>query len=140
MAAYSRWKTGVIVIDLGTATTFDVVTNKGDFIGGIIAPGIGILNEALKEKCALLPSVAIRKPKKIVGRNTKEAMQSGIFNGYISLVDGLVQRIQEETGLRLKVVATGGWASKIAAASQTIETVAPYLTLEGLRELYEKST
>jgi type III pantothenate kinase len=136
-AAYARWKTGLIIVDLGTATTCDVVTPKGEYIGGTISPGIGIANAALHEKTALLPLVPIARPRSAVGRNTVEAIRSGVFYGYVGLIDGLVARIRKELKFPAKVVATGGLSSLVGRASKAIDAVDPDLTLKGLQTLHE---
>lgn len=137
VAAYARWKCGLIIVDLGTATTCDVVTPRGDYIGGTISPGIGIANLALHEKTALLPLVPIRKPKRVIGNSTVNAIQSGVFFGYVGLIDGLIERIRKEVRFPVKVIATGGLAIAVSKASKRIDTVDPDLTLKGLQRLHE---
>ena len=132
VAAWKKYKQAAIVVDFGTATTFDVVTAKGEYGGGAIAPGIGIANLALTNAAAKLPRVEIAKPKYVVGRDTVECMQAGIFYGYVGLVDHLVNLSRKEEGVPMKIVATGGLASLIAQESKTIEKVERFLTLEGL--------
>jgi type III pantothenate kinase len=127
----------VIVIDFGTATTFDVVSQKGEYLGGVIAPGVALGAEALFTRTAALPRVEISRPKRVIGKNTVSAMQSGIVFGYVSLVEGLVKRLQEEMGESTRVVATGGLAEAIARETSIIDTVEPDLTLIGLRVIYE---
>jgi type III pantothenate kinase len=139
VAAYERCKGGVIVVDFGTATTFDCVTPKGEYLGGVIAPGIQISADALFSRAAKLPRVEIAKPPKVVGRNTLHSMQSGIVYGYVGLVDGLVERIQAELGYPCAVLATGGLAPLIAPLTRTINEVDSDLTLVGLRILYERN-
>jgi type III pantothenate kinase len=136
-AAYARWKCGLIIVDLGTATTCDVVTPKGEYIGGTISPGIGIANQALHEMTALLPLVPISKPHRAVGRNTVEAIRSGVFYGYIGLIEGLIERIRKEIRFPAKVIATGGLSAVVGRASRLIDSVDPDLTLKGLQRLYE---
>jgi len=137
VAAHQLYGGPVIVIDLGTATTFDVVTKEGDYFGGAIAPGIAIATEALFSRTAVLPRVELTHPKKAIGRNTIAAMQSGIVFGYAGLIEGIVSRIQKELGVKAKVVATGGYAELLAKETSAIEEVNPDLTLVGLRIIYE---
>ena len=128
-----------IIVDFGTATTFDCVTPKGEYLGGIIAPGVQISADALFARAAKLPRVEIAKPAKIVGRNTVHSMQSGIVYGYVGLVDGIVERTIEELGYTCAVIATGGLARLIAPLSRTVNHVDDELTLVGLRILYERN-
>ena len=127
----------LVVIDLGTATTFDVVSERGDYLGGAIAPGIKIATEALFQRTAKLPRVDLVRPKHVIGRDTITAMQSGIIFGYVSLIEGLVARIQQELGVKTRVIATGGYAELLAKETEVIEVVDPYLTLVGLRIIRE---
>jgi len=136
VAAHNLYGGPVIVIDLGTATTLDVVSKGGDYIGGAIAPGIAIATEALFTRTAVLPRIELTIPKKAIGRNTVAAMQSGIVFGYIGLIEGLVSRIQAELDEKAKVVAAGGYAKLLAQATNVIEIVNPDLTLVGLRLIY----
>jgi len=138
VAAYERFKSGLVVVDFGTATTFDCVSPKGEYLGGVICPGVQISADALFARAAKLPRVEIAKPPKVVGRNTQHSMQSGIVYGYVGLVDGLVDRLIEEMGFPCAVVATGGLARLIAPLSRTIKEVDDDLTLTGLRILYER--
>jgi type III pantothenate kinase len=126
----------LIITDLGTATTFDIVSKEGDYLGGIIAPGIVTAAEALFMRAAVLPRVELTRPKRTIGTNTITAMQSGIIFGYVALVEGMVSRIQQELGEKAKVVATGGCAELIAKETKVIEVVNPDLTLVGLRIIY----
>lgn len=137
VAAHQLYGGSVIVIDLGTATTFDAVSEDGDYLGGAIAPGIAIATEALFTRTAALPRVELTHPKRAVGRNTVAAMQSGIVFGYAGLIEGIVARIQQEMGGKAKVVATGGYAELLARETPVIEVVNPDLTLVGLRLIHE---
>ena len=139
VAAFEKVKGGVISVDFGTATNFDVASPKGEYLGGVLAPGIQISADALFARAAKLPRVEISKPPKVLGRNTVHAMQSGIVYGYVGLVDGLVGRLQAELGFPCHVIATGGVANVIAPLSTTIREVDDTLTLTGLRLLYERN-
>ena len=135
-AAHHLYKSPVIIVDLGTATTFDVVSKEGDYLGGVIAPGINTAAEALFTQAAMLPRVELIPPKHAIGSNTVSAMQSGIVFGYVGLIEGLVARIQQELNDKAKVVATGGWAEIIARETAVIDVVNLNLTLIGLRIIY----
>jgi type III pantothenate kinase len=124
------------VVDFGTATTFDAISGEGDYLGGAIAPGIGIAAEALFLRTAKLPRVDLQRPPAVVGRNTVHAMQSGLLFGYVSLVEGMVARFRQELGRETKVIATGGLAEIIAAETEVIQIIAPWLTLDGLRIIW----
>ncbi len=139
LAAARLHGTPAVVVDFGTATTFDVVTARGEYSGGVIVPGIAISAEALFEKAARLARVEIRRPEKVVGKTTSASIQSGLYFGYLSLVDGVIDRIVKETGGDPRVIATGGLAELFAGASERIETVDPLLTLKGLRLIYERN-
>lgn len=137
VAAVAAYGAPVIVVDLGTATVFDAINADGDYLGGALAPGIGISSEELFSRAAMLYRVQLEKPPAAIGRNTVHALQSGILLGFAGLVDGLVRRFQDELGGGAKVVATGGWAHQIAPESETIDVVDSELTLTGLRLIYE---
>jgi type III pantothenate kinase len=130
---------GLIVLDFGTATTFDVVSPKPEYLGGVIAPGIGIAADALFERAAKLPRVDISRPDRVVGRNTVGAIQSGLVYGYIGLVEGLVARIKAEVGWPCRVIATGGFAPLVARESSVIDVVDDALVLEGLRLIHARN-
>ncbi len=125
------------VVDFGTATTFDAISAEGDYLGGAIAPGIGVAAEALFRRAAKLPRVDLRRPPAAIGRNTTHAMQSGLLFGYVGLVEGMVSRFRAELGPQMKVIATGGLAELIAGETSVIDIVAPWLTLEGLRLIWK---
>ncbi len=125
------------VVDFGTATTFDAVSAEGDYLGGAIAPGIGISAEALFTRTAQLPRVDLLRPPGVIGRSTTHAMQSGLIFGYTGLVEGMVGRFRAELGPEMKVIATGGLAETIAQETEAIQIIAPWLTLEGLRVIWE---
>jgi type III pantothenate kinase len=137
MAAQNLYGKPVIIIDLGTATTFDVVSKEGDYLGGAIAPGIVIATEALYTRTAALPRIRLSRPEQVIGKNTISAMQSGIIFGYIGLIEGMIQRIEQELGSKAKVVATGGQAYPLAEEIPAIDVINPDLTLIGLRLIYE---
>jgi type III pantothenate kinase len=139
VAAYARWPQGAIVVDFGTATTFDVVTSRGGYAGGIIAPGLIVSADALYRSTARLPRVEIARPKHVVGTNTVASIQSGLVFGYAGMVDALVTRIRAEINYAPKVVATGGLGALVARESSTIEECDELLTLRGLRILFERN-
>jgi type III pantothenate kinase len=134
VAAYHKYQTSLIIIDFGTATTFDAVSEKGEYLGGAISPGIIISSEALFLKASKLPRIEIfEPPEHVVGKDTGQSLKAGIIYGYAGLVDGIVSRMKVEMGTDPKIVATGGLASLISHVSETIEIIEPDLTLEGLR-------
>jgi type III pantothenate kinase len=136
-AAHRLYGGSLIVIDFGTATTLDAVSADGDYIGGAIAPGIGISADALFERAARLPRVELVSPKKAIGKGTVSAMQSGLIFGYVGLIEGIVTRMRKELGGKVRVIATGGLASVIAKETDVIEILDPDLTLVGLRLIHE---
>jgi len=140
VAAGSRYKRPLVVVDFGTATNFDVVDKHGNYCGGVIAPGPNLALQALEMAAAQLPHVAMVRPPAVVGRATVPAMQSGVFWGYIGLLEGIVRRIREERREKMGVVATGGLAPLFAASTDVIEKVDPDLTLWGLRLIYRHNT
>jgi type III pantothenate kinase len=139
VAAHARLGGPCIVVDFGTATTFDVVTAKGEYSGGVIVPGVGISAEALFERAARLWRVEIRRPERVVGKTTTSSIQSGLYFGYLSLVDGVIDRIEKEIGEKPRVIATGGLAQLFGGGSERIEEVDPLLTLTGLRLIHERN-
>ena len=139
IAAFEKYGGPCVVVDFGTATTFDAVSAKGEYLGGAIAPGIQISAEALYLKTARLPRIEIRKPKKAIGRTTVASMQSGLYFGYVGLVVHTIAQIGKELGRGFHVVATGGFGAQLAAEVPAIEAYEPSLVLEGLRIVYERN-
>ncbi len=135
LGARLKHKGNLIIIDSGTATTFDVISEDGVFEGGVICPGINLSMRALHEAAAQLPRIAIQKPEKVIGNSTVTAMQSGVFWGYIGLIDGLVRKIKDEDGRKFTVIGTGGVASLFEGASETIDVYDSNLTINGLLEI-----
>jgi type III pantothenate kinase len=139
VAAFEKFGGPCLVVDFGTATTFDAISKKGEYLGGVIAPGIGISADALFERTARLPRVEIRKPQRVVGTTTVGSLQSGLYYGYLGLVDGIIERVVAELGTETKVVATGGLAGLLSAGSKYITEVDDLLTLDGLRIIWERN-
>ncbi len=137
VAAYHLYGGPACVIDFGTATTFNALTAEGEYLGGAIAPGLNLVAEALWRRAARLPRVELEWPPSILGRNTVQAMQAGLLFGYLALVEGMVARYRQELGPTMKVIATGGLAGQIASHTDVLDQVAPWLTLDGLRILWE---
>ena len=139
VAAFERYGGPLTVVDFGTATTFDVIDGKGNYLGGVIAPGINLSLEALHQAAAKLPRVAIARPERVIGKSTVPAMQSGIFWGYISLIEGVTARINDEFGETMDVIATGGLAHLFSEASDVIKSADVDLTLRGLFLIHQKN-
>ncbi|HIF10710.1 MAG TPA: type III pantothenate kinase [Sneathiellales bacterium] len=139
VAAHATYGEAVIVIDFGTATTFDVVDDDGSYLGGVISPGVNLSLEALHTAAAQLPRVAIARPARVIGKATVPAMTSGIYWGYVGLIEGLVARIQEEFGKPMMVIATGGLSTVFSSGTNVIDKIDPDLTIRGLFEIYRRN-
>src|SRR5271169_18239 len=139
VAAFEKFGGPCIIVDFGTATTFDVVSKKGEYLGGVITPGIGISADALFSRTARLPRVDVRKPPRVLATNTVNSVQSGLYYGYLGLIDGILERLIAELGEHVAVVATGGLAGLMGGGSKYIREIDDLLTLEGLRIIYERN-
>ena len=139
VAAFEKFGGPCIIVDFGTATTFDVVSKKGEYLGGVITPGIGISADALFSRTARLPRVDVRKPPRVLATNTVNSLQSGLYYGYLGLIDGILERLIAEIGDSVTVVATGGLATLMGGGSKYIREIDDLLTLEGLRIIYERN-
>jgi type III pantothenate kinase len=139
VAAFEKYGGPCVIVDFGTAITFDAVSEKGEYLGGVICPGLGIAAEALFSRAARLPRVEIREPERVIGANTVASMQSGLFYGAVGLLDGVLDRLFGVLGPKTRVVATGGQASLVVSASRYKPPVDAWLTLEGLRMIYERN-
>ena len=137
VAVLNLYGTPACVVDFGTATTFDAIAENGDYLGGAIAPGIGIAADALFQRTAKLPRVDLQKPPSVIGRNTVHSMQSGLLYGYVGLVEGMVARFRQELGPKMKVIATGGLADVLANETKVLQIIAPWLTLDGLQMIWD---
>jgi type III pantothenate kinase len=139
VAAIHKYGSPCIIVDFGTATTFDAINERGEYLGGVITPGINISSDALFARTARLPRVEIKRPSSVIGSSTVGSMQSGLYYGYAGLVDGILRKMREELGAGVRIIATGGLAPLIATGSDYIEEIDDTLTLEGLRLVYERT-
>lgn len=139
VGGYYKYKSALIIVDFGTATTFDYINGKGEYLGGAIFPGVGIASNALFEHTAKLPHVEFQKPKRVIGRNTVESIQSGLFYGYVALVDGVVEFMRSESNEDPLVIGTGGYVDKLASVSKTMNVVDKDITLFGLKFIFERN-
>lgn len=139
VGGFAKYGGPLIIVDFGTATTFDYISEDGTYMGGVIAPGMKIAAEALFERASKLPKVELEYPETVLGRNTVQSMQSGIMHGYAALVDGLVERLRSETETGARVVGTGGLAGVLAPRTMTLKTVDDWITLDGLRIIFERN-
>jgi type III pantothenate kinase len=139
VAAYERVRRGVIVVDFGTATTFDCITPKGEYLGGVIVPGVQVALDGLLGRAAKLKPIEIAEPPRVLGRNTTHALQSGVIHGNAAMADGLIERLEADLGFDCAIIATGGLAPLVARHTKKIKDIDPNLTLEGLRIIHERN-
>jgi type III pantothenate kinase len=139
VAAYEKYRGPLVIVDFGTATTFDVVSQKGEYLGGAISPGVQLSLEALFKSAAMLPRVDMAEPESVIGKSTIESIHSGTVYGFVGMIDGMVLRIQEELQQKAQVIGTGGIVDLIASKTKTIDIIDPFLTLEGLRIIHRRN-